>query len=277
MNVVEITNTGKFNCHLKVLDDLIEKDENGKYGLSEKGKIAVQFLQTFDNAKKAEPVFETRAFRLFAGFMWLLLVYPFLGLLFGWYLYFTDPTVAFKGDLTIPLITFSLIMIPAFALFSINQFPKIEIDRDSIIVKWATGRRFFIFEEAKMDVRGRILRLGGDLMAFGHFIPFKEKECMNMLSTKVKAYRSKPLYIAYMIPPLFLTVLFALARRLEGLFPPELWTILWGVTTAVSIAMFAYSFPAEIRLGNMQRGVSAMIYSAFGGVIIAVSILFSML
>jgi hypothetical protein len=226
MNVVEITNTGKFNYHLKVLDDLIEKDENGKYGLSEKGKIAVQFLQTFDNAKKAEPVFETRAFRLFAGFMWLLLVYPFLGLLFGWYLYFTDPTVAFKGDLTIPLITFSLIMIPAFALFSINQFPKIEIDRDSIIVKWATGRRFFIFEEAKMDVRGHILRLGGDLMAFGHFIPFKEKECMNMLSTKVKAYRSKPLYIAYMIPPLFLTVLFALARRLEGLFPPELWTIL---------------------------------------------------
>ena len=277
MNAVEITNTGKFNYHLKVLDDLIEKDGNGKYGLSEKGQLAVQFLQKFDSAKSGEPVFETRAFSLFAGFMWLVLVYPFMGLLFGWYLYFTDPTIASKGDLAIPLITFSLVMVPAFALFSINQFPKIKIDHDSIVVQWATGRRFFIFEEAKMDVRGHILRLGGDLMAFGHFIPFKEKECMSLLSNNVKAYRSKPFYIAYMIPPLFLAVLFALARRLEGLFPPELWAILWGVATAISLAMFAYSFPAEMRLGNMRRGVSTILCSVFAGVIIAISIFLSTL
>lgn len=277
MNSVEITNTGKFNYHLKVLDDLIEKDEDGKYGLSDKGLLAVQFLQKFDNTKSLEPVFETRAFSLFAGFMWLLLVYPFLGLLFGWYLYFTDPLVASRGDLAIPLTTFSVVMVPAFVLFTINQFPKIEIDRDSIVVKWATGRRFFIFEEAKMDVRGHILRLCGDLMAFGHFIPFKEKECISLLSKQVKTYRSKPLYIAYMIPPLFLIVLFALAPRLAGLFPPELWAILWGVTTALSMAMFAYSFPVEMRLGNLQRGVSVVIYSVFFGVIIAISTLLSML
>jgi hypothetical protein len=128
-----------------------------------------------------------------------------------------------------------------------------------------------------MDVRGHILRLGGDLMAFGHFIPFKEKECMSLLSKQVQAYRSKPLYIAYMIPPLFLIVLFALAPRLAGLFPPELWAILWGVTTALSMAMFAYSFPVEMRLGNLRRGVSVVIYSVFFGVIIAISTLFSML
>jgi hypothetical protein len=51
MNAVEIKNTGKFNYHLKILGDLIEKDENGKYGLSEKGQLAVQFLQKFDSAK----------------------------------------------------------------------------------------------------------------------------------------------------------------------------------------------------------------------------------
>ena len=277
MNAVEITNTGKFNYHLKALGAFIEKDEDGKYGLSEKGQLAVQFLQKFDSAKSGEPVFETRAFSLFAGFMWLVLVYPFMGLLFGGYLYFTDPTTASKADLTIPLITLSLIMIPAFTLLSISQFPKIKIDHDSIVVQWATGRRFFIFEEAKMDVRGHILRLGGDLMAFGHFIPFKEKECMNLLSKQVKAYRSKPLYIAYMVPPLFLAVLFALARRLEGLFPPELRAVLWGATTAISLAMFAYSFPAEMRLGNMSRGASIIIYSGFVGVIIAISTLLSAL
>jgi hypothetical protein len=124
MNAAEITNTGKFNYHLKVLGDLIEKDEDGKYGLSEKGLLAVQFLQKFDNAESVKPVFETRAFSLFAGFMWLLLVYPFMGLLFGWYLYFTDPSAASRGDLAIPLITFSVILVPAFVLFTANHFQK---------------------------------------------------------------------------------------------------------------------------------------------------------
>lgn len=47
MNLVEVMNTGRFNYHLKILADLIEKDENGKYGLSDKGQLAVQFLQKF--------------------------------------------------------------------------------------------------------------------------------------------------------------------------------------------------------------------------------------
>ena len=276
MNAVEITNTGKFNYHLKILGDLIEKDENGKYGLSEKGRLAVQFLQKFDTAKREETVFETRAFSLFAGFMWLVLVYPFLGLLFGWYLYFTEPLVAFNGDVAIPLITFSLFIIPSFALISINQFPKIKIDHDSIVVEWATGRKFFVMEEAKIDVRGHILRLGGDLVAFGHFIPFKEKECFNLLSKQVEAYHSKPLYLAYAGPMSFLIVLFTLTRRLERLFPPELWAIFWGVTTAISTAMIFYSVSGEIRLGNMNRGLSAVVYGVFVGITIAISIFLSM-
>jgi hypothetical protein len=53
MTAVDAANTGKFNYHLKVLVDLIQKDANGKYGLTDKGRLAVQFLQTF-NEKKAE-------------------------------------------------------------------------------------------------------------------------------------------------------------------------------------------------------------------------------
>jgi hypothetical protein len=273
MNSVEITNTGKFNYHLKILGDLVEKDDKGKYGLSEKGQLAVQFLQKFDNGK---PVLETRAFSLFAGFMWLVLIYPFMGLLFRWYVFFTDPATAFNSDLALQLATLSLIGIPAFVLFSINQFPKIKIDHDSIVVEWATGRKFFVMEEAKIDARGHILRVGGKRMPFGWFIPFKEKESFNLLSKQVEAYRSKPLYLAYALPPSFLTVLFALARRLEGLFPPELWAVLWGATTATSLAMIAYSFPVEIRLGNMNRGVSAILCGIFAGAAIAISIFFSM-
>jgi predicted transcriptional regulator len=44
MNTLEIDNTGRMNYHLKVLDDLIAKRENGKYALTEKGKLSSQLL-----------------------------------------------------------------------------------------------------------------------------------------------------------------------------------------------------------------------------------------
>jgi hypothetical protein len=47
MNLVEAANTGKFNYHLKILGDLIEKNRDGKYVLTEKGQLTVQFLQKF--------------------------------------------------------------------------------------------------------------------------------------------------------------------------------------------------------------------------------------
>ncbi len=54
LNITEAANTGKFNYHLKVLGDLIEKDANGKYILTEKGQLALQFLLKFPE-KKPEP------------------------------------------------------------------------------------------------------------------------------------------------------------------------------------------------------------------------------
>ena len=47
MKVLQITNTGKMNYHLKILDDLIGKDDNGRYVLAEKGKLAARLLQEF--------------------------------------------------------------------------------------------------------------------------------------------------------------------------------------------------------------------------------------
>ncbi len=268
MDCVGIGNTGKFNYHLKILGDLLEKNENGKYRLSEKGQLAVQFLQKFD-AKSEETVFRTRSFSLFSGFIWLVLVYPFLVLMFGWYLYFADPTLVSNASL-VPLIGLSLVFIPAFVLLGVNQFPVLEIDRDSIVVRWATGRRYFILEEAKIDVRGHILRLGGR-MPFGWIIPFRE-DAFSLLHKQVENYRSRPLYLAFALPPTILTLMFAFARRLEGFMPAELWAVFWGVTTTISLAMLLYSFPVEIHLGKFSRGFSATVYSVFVGVIIAISI-----
>lgn len=45
MNLIKVTSTEKFNYHLKVLGDLIDKNQNGKYGLTEKGQMIAQLLQ----------------------------------------------------------------------------------------------------------------------------------------------------------------------------------------------------------------------------------------
>jgi len=47
MNIVQVTNTGRFNYHLKELGDLIQKDATGKYCLTEKGQLATQFIQKY--------------------------------------------------------------------------------------------------------------------------------------------------------------------------------------------------------------------------------------
>ena len=53
MNLTESASTGKFNYHLKILGDLIAKDADGKYVLTEKGRLAAQFLQKFPENPKA--------------------------------------------------------------------------------------------------------------------------------------------------------------------------------------------------------------------------------
>jgi glucan phosphoethanolaminetransferase (alkaline phosphatase superfamily) len=67
MNFVEVTNTGKFNYHLKVLGDLIEKDD-GKYCLTEKGQMAAQLLQKFPE-EKPQPTLLCMADAVIIGFV----------------------------------------------------------------------------------------------------------------------------------------------------------------------------------------------------------------
>jgi hypothetical protein len=72
MGTVAASNTGKFNYHLKILADLIQKDSNGKYLLTEKGQLAAQFLLTFKE-KGIEPSSLSMADGLLIGFSGFLL------------------------------------------------------------------------------------------------------------------------------------------------------------------------------------------------------------
>lgn len=47
MTLLQITNTGRLNYHLKALGGLISKDEGGRYRLTEQGRQAADLLRTF--------------------------------------------------------------------------------------------------------------------------------------------------------------------------------------------------------------------------------------
>jgi hypothetical protein len=47
MTLLQITNTGRLNYHLKVLGSLLTKDEGGRYHLTEQGQQAASLLKTF--------------------------------------------------------------------------------------------------------------------------------------------------------------------------------------------------------------------------------------
>jgi DNA-binding transcriptional ArsR family regulator len=47
MALLQVTNTGRLNYHLKALGALISKDDQGKYHLTERGKLSVNLLQAF--------------------------------------------------------------------------------------------------------------------------------------------------------------------------------------------------------------------------------------
>lgn len=283
MKLVGVKNTGKFNYHLKILGDLIEKDENGKYGLSDTGQMAVEFLQRFAG-KETEPIqlpmvmksFETRAFSLAQGFIWVVLVYPLTGVLFSWYLYFADRPGAFVGDPTIPLMIFTVITVAGFALFAIAAFPTIKIDRDGVAVKLGFTRLYFALEDMRIDPKGHILKLGEGLATAGWFIPFKRKECIDLLDKHVGTYRSKPLFLIYLLPVTIIGFYFRLLRHLGGGLAPLFWAFSWGVTAAISMAIFVYGTPLDVRISRLDRGASAMVFGLSIGVIIFLLMFFSL-
>ncbi|MGD0204161.1 MAG: winged helix-turn-helix domain-containing protein [Candidatus Bathyarchaeia archaeon] len=54
MAILKVTNTGRLNYHLKALNGLISKDDQGMYHLTERGQLAVNLLQTFPEKASKE-------------------------------------------------------------------------------------------------------------------------------------------------------------------------------------------------------------------------------
>lgn len=76
MDALGIISTGMLNYHLKVLGDLLVKNEAGQYSLTERGKLAARFLTEFpDENKQLEKRKRQRIFWTAAGISQIIILF----------------------------------------------------------------------------------------------------------------------------------------------------------------------------------------------------------
>ncbi|MEM2130066.1 MAG: winged helix-turn-helix domain-containing protein [Candidatus Bathyarchaeia archaeon] len=76
MDELGIASTGLLNYHLKVLGDLLAKNEAGQYSLTERGKLAARFLTEFpDESKQLEKRKRQRIFWTAAGISQIIILF----------------------------------------------------------------------------------------------------------------------------------------------------------------------------------------------------------
>ena len=71
MTLLQVTNTGRLNYHLKVLGGLLSKDEGGRYHLTEQGRQAANLLRTFP--ERVPPERKLSALKIMASVVLILL------------------------------------------------------------------------------------------------------------------------------------------------------------------------------------------------------------
>lgn len=93
MTVLSITNTGRLNYHLKALGDLITKDSEGRYRLTEKGKLAANMLKTFPERTRNGSSHLRKVVSLVLVFIGTFVVVPIVA--FGLFFFAVDASTSF--------------------------------------------------------------------------------------------------------------------------------------------------------------------------------------
>ncbi len=76
LGLLEIEHTGKLNYHLKLLGDLVSKDDSGRYSLTEKGKLAIQVTSKFQRVSIQENPATLHVGKIGLGKLFLVLSIP---------------------------------------------------------------------------------------------------------------------------------------------------------------------------------------------------------
>jgi len=93
MALLQVTNTGRLNYHLKALGTLISKDDQGKYHLTERGKLSVNLLRTFPERAAVEKTKHLSGLKIATAVVLLLVGILFISSALGILLFsFQSPT-----------------------------------------------------------------------------------------------------------------------------------------------------------------------------------------
>jgi len=212
-------------------------------------------------------VFETRAFSLVRGPIWVFFSAFFMFCLYLWSQYFIG--VLNKGIESM-LLAITAISAPLFILSSLASFPKIRIEKDGILFTTGFSSFFFSLDEIKKERDGWVLRLGNWFIG-DWIIPFKRKDTVRILgcmkiSPQMIRKKGAPTYVIYLIPLVILYLVSYLLKLLNIALNSVLSATIWGLVATVSLTMFTYEMPMNIKIWRFDKKLSCLIFSALFGV-----------
>ena len=211
--------------------------------------------------------FETRAFSLMRGFIWIVMLsaFCFLGSLY------LPSALGSVGEFPWQLLVLAAIGISFIILFTMAAFPKVVVDKDGVLLKMGFMSLFFTFDEVRVQAGGSVLRLG-NWMVGGWYIPFRRKECMKAVEQLMGVYLAKPpkrvspTFLLYLLPIPILSLIELFLRHLDIMLNPMPRSLLWGFTVAFSTTMFAYKSPAKMRMGKLSKVNSSILFGLAIGI-----------
>jgi len=211
--------------------------------------------------------FETRAFSLMHGLVWIVMLSAFC-LLGSLYL---PSALGSVGEFPWQLLVLAAIGISFIILFTMAAFPKVVIDKDGVLLKMGFMSLFFTFDEVRVQAEGSVLRLG-NWMVGGWYIPFRQKECMKAVEHLMGVYpvkvpkRVSPTFLLYLLPIPILSLIELFLRHLDIMLNPMVQALLWGFTVAFSMTMFAYKSPAKMKMGKLNKVNSSILFGLAIGI-----------
>lgn len=211
--------------------------------------------------------FETRAFSLIRGPIWGVFSALFVFCLYLWSQYFIG---VLNRGIESRLLAVTAISVLLFVFSSMASFPKIKLEKDGVLLTTGFSSFFFLPNEIKTERDGWVLRLGNWFIG-DWIIPFKRKDlvrilgCIEISPPKIPK-KGAPIYTIYLIPPVILYLTSYLLKALNIILNSILWATIWGLVLTVSLTMFTYESPINLKIWRFDKKFSCLILNTLLGI-----------
>ncbi len=137
MMLLQVTNTGRLNYHLKAVGALVSKDNQGKYHLTERGQLAVNLLQTLPQKAPVEKK-QQSALKIVMAAVLILVGILLISSALGSFAFAPSMTAVSTGT------TISNIVIPQNTTVSLLSW-DVQSDTIPLNITWSASSPVFIY------------------------------------------------------------------------------------------------------------------------------------